>query len=302
MLNLVKKNLLVTLLTCTLILSLIPTHHGKEGGVIALSPNLNILVVRDGTNNYLLRLTERIGFKIPGDHSTDRYIQNLNAYGLATHYLQGVTTDGLYLSRKEFSGKLNQRLKTGDVIKSIAFSPECKPPYAGIQAAWVYTSQCAGNFTIFRNQKFINLSLSKKEGDNFNAFRVLSDHGPESPKVLNQVSGHSAGLILSLYYLDQSSKGSLLSSDVVSGSGMIEIGSRSYSPVADLGYKYLAALRAKSTVLFLAEDQSLEELYSSSIAVDPSMKIYRVKNLHEIVRILCQRGASDELCQQGVKS
>jgi hypothetical protein len=299
--NLLRKKLPVILLTCTLILSLTPTHLGREGRAVALTPNLNILVVRDGPYNYLLRLTEQIGFKIPGDRSTDRYIQNLNAYGLATHYLQGVSPDGLYLSQKEFSRKFDHRLKSGDVIKSIGFSPDCKPQYDGIQAAWVHTSQCASNFTIFRNERFINFSLSKKEGDDFKAIRVLSDRAPEPPKEFNQISGHSAGLILSLYYLDRSSKGSLFSSDVVSGSGMIEIGSRSFSPIADLGYKYLAAVRAKSTVLFLADGQSLEEIYTSNIALDSSMKIYRVKNLHEMVQILCQRGASDAICQQGAK-
>ena len=296
MLTIRPKKILLTLLALTLILFLTPTQLGKKGGTLPLSPNLNILVVRDGLFNPLIYLTELKGLPIPGDRSTDRYLQNLNAYGLATNYLKGETPNGLYLSQKEYSESINLKLQTGDVIKSIRFSPNCQPSYKGLKAAWVHTSKCSSALTIFRQQKFLTLTLPAKGGDDFDAIRVLSDHAPKSPKILNQITGHSAGLVLSLYYLDQTSKGSLLSKDFVSGSGMIEPGSLSYSAISDLPQKYIAASKANSSVLFLAKAQNLKELYNSNVKLDPKLKIYKVKNLHEIVKILCQRGAKDELC------
>ena len=292
------KNKVITLLTLTLIFSLIPTQIGKKGGTLPIAPNLNILVVREGIFNPLLYASELLGVRILGDSSKDRYLQNLNAYGLATDYLKGGSPNGLYLTQRKGIKGVNPKLKSGDVVKSISFNPGCLPKYQGLQAAWVHTAKCSSELTIFRNQKFHKIQLLAKEGDTFTAQRVLSDRAPKSPKILNQITGLSAGLILSLYYLDQRSKGSLIAKEVVSGSGMIELGSYSYTAISDLPEKYQAAVKAKSTILFLAKDQSLSELYESKIKLDSKMEIFKVKNLDEIVKILCQRGASDELCRK----
>ena len=193
---------------------------------------------------------------------------------------------------------VNPKIKSGDVVQNISFNPDCLPKYQGLQAAWVHTAKCSSELTIFRNNKFHKIKLLAKEGDTFTALRVLSDQAPKSPKILNQITGLSAGLILSLYYLDQRSKGSLIAKEVVSGSGMIELGSYSYTAISDLPEKYQAASRAKSTILFLAKDQSLSELYESKIKLDSKMEIIKVNNLDEIVKILCKRGADDELCRK----
>lgn len=293
------KHIVISLLTLTLIIGVIPTQIGKRGGTLPLAPNLNILVVREGIFNPLLYASELLGVRILGDGSNDRYLQNLNAYGLATHYLKGQSPNGLYLSQRKGTKGINNRLKSGDVIKRIKFAQGCLPKYKGLQAAWVHTAKCSSELTIFRNQQFHNVSFLAKEGDSFTAIRILSDQAPKSPKILNQITGLSAGLILSLYYLDQRSKGSLIAKEVVSGSGMIELGSYSYTAISDLPEKYLAASRAKSTVLFLAKDQSLSALYANKIKLDSNMEIFKVKNLDEIVKILCRRGAKDELCVKG---
>jgi len=292
------KNKVISLLTLSLILSLFPTQIGVKGGTLPLAHNLNILVVRDGLFNPLLYLSELVGMSIPGDKSNVRHLQNLNAYGLVTQYLKGKTPNGLYLSQRDGSESIKSKLKTGDVVKSIEFASNCKPIYKGLQAAWVHTAKCSSNLTIFRNQKYLNITLPAKKGEDFTALRVLSDYAPKSPKVLNQITGLSAGLILSLYYLDQRSKGSLLSNDIVSGSGMIELGSNSFTDISDLPEKYQAASRGKSTILFLAKEQSLSELYESKIKLDPKMEIFKVQNLAEMVKILCERGANDELCRR----
>lgn len=85
MLFLPFKHILITLLTLTLIIGVIPTQIGKRGGTLPLAPNLNILVVREGIFNPLLYASELLGVGILGDRSKDRYLQNLNAYGLTTH-------------------------------------------------------------------------------------------------------------------------------------------------------------------------------------------------------------------------
>ena len=290
-----KKTILLLLLL-TLLLSLLPTQLSKKGGTLPLGENLNILVVRDGVFNPLLNLLERSGVKIPGDDSTDRYLQNLDAFGLATNYLKGNTPEGLYLSMKKSNFDPDPILKTGDVISNFIFNPNCAPAQLTLQASWVRTHQCASVVTIFRDQKFLKLNLPATSSDNFNALRVISDQAPSSPKSLNLYTGLSAGLILSLYYLDQSSKGSLFSNDKVAGSGMIEPGSYSYSAISELPKKYQAALSSKSTILFLAQDQELSELSASKIKLSPTLKIYKIKTLQEAVKILCARGANDALC------
>lgn len=290
------KNKVITLLTLTLIFALIPTQIGKKGGTLPVSHNLNILVVREGLFNPLMYASELLGVRVLGDSSKDRYIQNLNAYGLATHYLKGESPNGLYLSEKMGQEIINPKLETGDIVSRIWFKPSCLLRYKGLLAAWVQTHRCDSELTVFRNERFLNIKLLAKEGDDFNALRVLSDQAPKAPKILNQITGLSAGLILSIYYLDKSSKGSLLGKEVVSGSGVIEPGSYTYAAISDLPEKYQAAVQAKSTVLFLAKDQSLSELYQSNMQLDSKMDIFKVKNLDEIVKILCQRGARDELC------
>lgn len=294
------KKTIYSLLILTLLLSLLPTQISKKGGTLSLGENLNILVVRNGPSNPLLNLLEVTGIKLPGDTSTDRYLQNLNAFGIATHYLKGQTPEGLYLSEKEGQADLNPILKTGDVISNFNFNPKCTKTQPNLKASWVQTHHCASTVTIFRDQKFLKLHLPATSSDNFNALRVISDQAPPSPKTLNLYTGLSAGLILSLYYLDLSSKGSLFSKDKVSGSGMIEPGSYSYSAISELPKKYQAAVNSKSTILFLAHNQDLSELYNSKIKLNPKLKIYKIKSLKEAVVILCARGAKDELCQRKI--
>lgn len=297
---LLMKKTIYTLLTLTLIISLLPTQVSKTGGNLPLGENLNILVIRDGVFNPLLNLVEISGIKLPGDNSTDRYLQNLNAFGLATHYFKGSTPEGLYLSEKKGSPDSNPILHTGDVISHFTFNPKCTKTQPTLQASWVRTHHCASTVTIFRDQKFLKLHLPATASDNFNALRVISDQAPPSPKTLNLYTGLSAGLILSLYYLDLSSKGSLFSNDKVAGSGMIEPGSYSYSAISELPKKYQAAVNSKSTILFLAHNQDLGELYNSKIKLTPNLKIYKIKSLKEAVAILCARGANDALCQRKI--
>jgi len=297
---LMKKTIYSLLIVSLLLLSLLPTQVSKKGGTLPLGENLNILVVRDGVFNPLLNLLEVSGIKLPGDNSTDRYLQNLNAFGLATHYLKGRTPEGLYLSEKKSNPDSDPILKTSDVISHFTFNPKCAKSQPTLQASWVRTHHCASTVTIFRDQKFLKLKLPATSNDNFNALRVISDRAPSPPKSLNLYTGLSAGLILSLYYLDLSSKGSLFSNDKVAGSGMIEPGSYSYSAISELPKKYQAAVNSKSTILFLAHNQDLSELYNSKIKLTSNLKIYKIKSLKEAVVILCARGANDALCQSKI--
>lgn len=273
---------------------LLPTKLTSHGEAVSITKNLQMLVVRDGPVNNLMRLAENTGYKIPGDKSTDRYIQNADAYGLAMRYLGQPPQEGLYLKVNLPSKAYKAGLRSGDILSNVRFKPNCKFSQKNILQDWFNTYACESLVTVNRGNKFLSLRLPAGSTLGASGNRVLTNYAPLTLKVTNQDTGLSGGLVLSLYYLDKETKGSLFSKDKVAGSGMINPVTLEFSAISELSKKYNAAVESKSTILLLADDQPLAEI--SSIKPESSLTIKKIKNLAQAVKILCNRGADDYLC------
>ena len=285
------KKIIITLILLTLLL---PQKFGSHGESVHIADNLKLLVVRDGFVNNLMLLIERTGIKNPLDKSTDRYIQNANAYGMAQRYLGYPPVDGLYLTVKKDSVAEKAGLKSGDILSQIKFQQPCEFKEQNIHFNWVKLYACASKVIIARGEKIFALTLPAKSTLGATGNRVLTNFTPPPPRVTNQDTGLSGGLVLSLFYLDKETKGSLFSRDKVAASAQISPNSQEFSAISELLKKYKAASESKSTLLLLADDQPLDEI--NNIKLDPDLDIRKIKNLDEAVKILCQRGADDELC------
>ena len=286
-----NKKIIITLILLTLLL---PQKFGSHGESVHIADNLKLLVVRDGFVNNLMLLIERTGIKNPLDKSTDRYIQNANAYGMAQRYLGNSPVDGLYLTVKKDSIAEKAGLKSGDILSQINFKQPCEFKEQNIQFNWVKLYACSSTVIIARGEKITTLSLPAGSTLGSTGLRVLTNYSPPPPRVTNQDTGLSGGLVLSLFYLDKATKGSLFSKDKVAASAQISPNSQEFSAISELRKKYLAAVESKSTLLLLADDQPLDEL--NTIELDKNLDIRKIKNLAEAVKTLCERGADDELC------
>ena len=272
---------------------LIPTEYGMHGEATPITKNLEILSVRDNSVNNLILLLEKTVYKIPGDKSTDRYIEKADAYGLARRYLGYQKTEGLYLKVKKNTKSFNASLRSGDIISNITLEQGCKLTSGTINKNWVSTHACRSSGTIFRDGKIFKIYLPRRAAEGAVALRVISDIFPATTKVINQDTGLSAGLILTLYYLDMLTPGSLFSKDKVSGSGVIDPINGSFTELGALNYKYRAAVKSKSTIIFVSRNQDLSEL---KIKKTDGTRIEKIENINEALKILCQRGADDQLC------
>jgi PDZ domain-containing secreted protein len=289
-----KISLLLVLLAL-----LLPHELGPHGESVKITNNLNLLVVRSGPVNNMMLLSERAGIKIPWDKSTDRYKQNADAYGMAQRYLGKPAIDGLYLTVNKDSKAYATGLRSGDILSNIKFQKPCKFQEKNILADWFNTYACVSDVTISRGDDFTKLTLPAGSNMGASGLRILTDHSPPPPKVTNQDTGLSGGLVLSLYYLDKETKGSLFSKDKVAATGMISPTNLEFSAISELSKKYTAAVENKNTLLLLADDQPLDEL--SKIKSNPNITIKKIKNLEQAVKILCNRGADDELCKKNNK-
>ncbi len=285
----------ITLILVLLAL-LLPHELGPHGESVKITHNLNLLVVRSGPVNNMMILSERVGIKIPWDKSTDRYIQNADAYGMARRYLGKPSVDGLYLTVNKESKAYTAGLRSGDILSNIKFQKPCKFQEKNILADWFNTYACVSNVTISRGNKFTKLTLPAGSTKGASGNRILTNHSPAPPKVTNQDTGLSGGLVLSLYYLDKETKGSLFSKDKVAATGMISPTNLEFSAISELLKKYTAAVESKNTLLLIAENQPLDEI--SNIESNPNITIKKIKNLEQAVKILCERGANDELCKR----
>lgn len=286
-----NKKIIITLIMVTLLL---PQKFGSHGTSVPIADNLKLLVVRDGFVNNLMLLIERSGIKNPLDKSTDRYIQNANAYGMAQRYLGNSPVDGLYLTVKKDSIAEKAGLKSGDILSQIKFQLPCEFKEQNINFNWVKLYACSSTVIIARGEKITTLSLPAGSTLGSTVLRVLTTYSPPPPRVTNRDTGLSGGLVLSLFYLDKATKGSLFSKDKVAASAMISPNSQEFTAISELRKKYQAAVESKSTLLLIADDQPLDEL--NNIKLDPNLDIRKIKNLAEAVKTLCERGADDELC------
>lgn len=274
---------------------LLPHEIRAHGESVKITNNLNLLVVRSGPVNNMMILSERAGIKIPWDKSTDRYIQNADAYGMAQRYLGKPSVDGLYLTVDKDSIAYATGLRSGDILSQIKFQKPCKFEEKNILADWFNTYACVSNVTISRGENFTKLTLPPGSTRGASGNRILTNYSPAPPKVTNQDTGLSGGLVLSLYYLDKETKGSLFSKDKVAATGMISPTNLEFSAISELLKKYKAAVKSKATLLLLADDQPLDEI--NNIESNPNITIKKIKNLEQAVKILCDRGAEDELCE-----
>jgi len=293
-----RRKITIVLITFASLALLIPTEYGMHGEATALTKNLEILSVRDKSVNNLILLLEKTGYKVPGDKSTDRYIENADAYGLARRYLGYQKTEGLYLTVKKNTKSFNAGLRNGDIISNITFEKGCNLTSGNINKNWVSTYACRSSGTIFRDGKLFKIHLPRRAAEGAVGLRVISNSSPATPKVINQDTGLSAGLILTLYYVDMLTPGSLFSKDKVSGSGVIDPINGSFTEVAALNYKYKAAVKSKSTILFLTRRQDISEL---RIEKSDGVRIEKIENINDAIKILCNRGADDKLCLKNAK-
>ena len=141
---------------------LVPLELRTHGEANEITKNLNLLSVREGPVNNLILLAEKTGYKLPWDNSTDRYIQNIDAYGIANRYIGKKATEGLFLTVDKDSKGYSQGLRSGDILSDINFSKKCAPTTKiTILAAWAKTYNCDSIVRIYRKGKFQNYSLPK---------------------------------------------------------------------------------------------------------------------------------------------
>lgn len=104
---------------------------------------------------------------------------------------------------------------------------------------------------------------------------------------LGEVGGPSAGLMLTLAYVDELTAGDLTGGMVVAGTGTVTP-SGQVGPIAGISRKVQGAQLAGARVFFAPEAEAQE----ASGAADPGLKVVPVSSADDAVRWLCEHGGT----------
>lgn len=110
------------------------------------------------------------------------------------------------------------------------------------------------------------------------------------------VSGPSAGLMLTLAYVDASSPGDLTAGLTVIGTGTVE-GDGTVEGVAGVPLKVQGAARLGADVFFVAEANA-SSAREAAAAHAPGLEVVPVASVTDAVAWLCERGATDDVCAE----
>lgn len=110
---------------------------------------------------------------------------------------------------------------------------------------------------------------------------------------LGKVGGGSAGLMLTLAFIDAATDGDLTAGRVIAGTGTINTLSE-VGPVTGVAYKVLGAQAAGAEVFFtphLIEDEARKAAEGTGI------EVVAVSHLPDALRWLCENGGESSVCQ-----
>jgi PDZ domain-containing protein len=119
----------------------------------------------------------------------------------------------------------------------------------------------------------------------------ISDHYDGKPILTvdnGEVGGGSAGLAMTLSFIDYLTPGDLTGGDILAATGVINIDG-SVEHIDGVNFKALGAIKAGAKVMFVPRGQA-EEITATGI------KIVEVSNVQEAIDFLCKRGSNDEVC------
>lgn len=281
----------------------LPTGYAERGDSVMLDGGSNLLLVRKGYSSFFTDFFERrVGVNLISDNN-DRFIENINGYGLAEGYLSGKHRFSFFLKVPRGSSAFSNGLRNGDILSKITFTGGCAFEKANFLESWVLLSSCPSIVRIYRDSRFFNISLPINGNFGSNSLLVLGDRRPKDPWQLNNVTGLSGGMALSLSYLNILSDGNLFSRDKVSATGAIWAHAESFESIVGLDFKINASLENGDTVMLLPENQSFEDVSESTkrrVKLS-GLSIYKVSNLSEAVAVLCARGSRSSLCKDSNK-
>ena len=120
--------------------------------------------------------------------------------------------------------------------------------------------------------------------------RLITAPAPALP--VGKVTGGSAGLVLSLAYIDMLTTGDLTGHRLVAATGAIGPGG-SVDPVLGYDAKVTAATRAGATVFMMPRP----DIAAAQPYAPPSVRVVGVSSLDEAVRWLCVNGGVSSACR-----
>jgi hypothetical protein len=134
-----------------------------------------------------------------------------------------------------------------------------------------------------------SVQSASNAADNLLGSRLTYPGAPGTDVTVPGIGGPSAGLTLSLHFVNLRSTGNLFSAYAVAATGTVS-DDGSVGPVGGVEHKAQGALRAGARVLFVPAEEV------SQVGEASALQVVGVGSLGEAVTWLCDRGATSSVC------
>lgn len=144
--------------------------------------------------------------------------------------------------------------------------------------------------TVRRDSEVLELRVSVEDGK---IGVRISDHYEGKPILTvdnGEVGGSSAGLAITLSFIDYLTPGDLTGGDILAATGVINLDG-SVERIDGVNFKALGAIKAGAKVMFVPKGQA-EEITATGL------EIVEVSSVQEAVDFLCKRSSNDDVCSK----
>lgn len=268
----------------------------EAGQTITVQPGLSALVVRSGYDSPFDRATSLLHRQATGALATEDWlVTSTYAYAAALALVDRQSQPALLVDPARDGAAWSFGLRKLDIVTQVltSYDNACKIGQSAedsIRKRWDDLSVCGGEVTVLRGAKTLVLRIPVGGAQGSRVREMGRAFAPAAPRRLQAAHGNSSGLVLGLFYLDQLTKGSLVSQDHVAATGSITDEFGTVGQIGALGIKTGAARRAGADVLFIPHGQR------SEIGAVQGVDVYEVASLVDAVEILCKRGSTDRIC------